>query len=76
MKRFTSLLTALVMLFGAMLMTSCGADSGDGTPKGMKLASSDAASYRFYVPDTWQCDVASDFNVVFSLIFLIPLFYF
>ena len=60
MKRFLSAILAAVMLFSCVLLTSCGSDKDeDGTPKGMKLASSDSASYKFYVPTTWQNDVAS-----------------
>ncbi len=60
MKRIMSAILAAVILLSCVLMTSCGSDKDeDGTPKGMKIASSDAASYKFYVPTTWQCDVSS-----------------
>ena len=60
MKRTVSLILAAVILLSCALFTSCGSDRDeDGTPKGMKIASADSASYRFYVPTTWQADVAS-----------------
>ena len=58
MKRIISVLMALaVVISAAVLFSSCGNE--DGAPNGMKIASAAKAPYRFYVPDSWQCDVAS-----------------
>ena len=58
MKRIISVVIAALLVFAALFLASCGKNT-DGTPDGMKLASGDSASYLFYVPETWQCDVAS-----------------
>ena len=57
MKKIISLI-ALFLAVSA-LFASCGQSEEDGVPAGMKIASADTASYRFFVPETWQCDVAS-----------------
>ena len=56
MKKTISL-TALLLVVSA-LFASCG-QSADAAPSGMKIASVETAPYLFYVPETWQCDVAS-----------------
>lgn len=58
MKKIMTALLAAAMIFSAFVLASC-SENTDSTPKGMKLASGEAASYLFYVPETWQCDVAS-----------------
>ncbi len=60
MKRIVSIILAAVILLSCAMLASCGSDKDeDGTPKGMKLISAESASYKFYVPTTWQADVAS-----------------
>ena len=59
MKRTVSLILAVILLSCA-LFTSCGSERDEnGVLKGMKLISAESASYKFYVPTTWQADVAS-----------------
>ena len=59
MKRMVSVLLAALAVISCALLSSCGSESEDGVPKGMKIASAESASYKFYVPTSWQCDVAS-----------------
>jgi len=58
MKKVISFALAAIIFASCLALASCG-KSEDGVPNGMKKASSDAASYIFYVPEVWQCDVAS-----------------
>ena len=48
MKRLLSLILAMILALA--VFTSC---SKDGVPDGMKLASSEKASYKLYVPKDW-----------------------
>lgn len=57
MKKIVSIIA--VIAIAAALLASCGQNGSDGAPAGMKIASADTASYLFYVPETWQSDVAS-----------------
>ncbi len=57
MKKTVSIIAVLAVVLAAL--ASCGQNNDDTTPAGMKLASSETASYLFYVPETWQSDVSS-----------------
>lgn len=48
MKRLLSLVLAMILALTAL--TAC---SKDGVPDGMKLASSEKANYKLYVPEDW-----------------------
>ena len=63
MKRITALITAILTVAACVFLGACAKDSGDGTPRGMKLASADSAPYKFYVPEMWQSDVASGASI-------------
>ncbi|MBQ7714416.1 MAG: hypothetical protein IJT70_00940 [Clostridia bacterium] len=58
MKRIISFVLIVILAFSAVALSSCG-KSEEGVPSGMKLASADTATYSFYVPESWKCDVAS-----------------
>ena len=49
MKKILSVILAIAMC--AVALVSC---SKDDTPDGMKLASTEAASYQLYVPEDWE----------------------
>lgn len=55
MKKFASLLCAVIICLGAVLLSACSETVTD-VPKGMKLASSEDADYIMYVPEEWRVD--------------------
>ena len=59
MRKIITLILALTMIFSCAVLASCGNETEQEAPSGMKRASAEEASYIFYVPSTWQCDVAS-----------------
>lgn len=58
MKKIISIIIASSVILSVLVLSSCG-KTEDGIPSGMKKASADTVSYSFFVPETWQCDVAS-----------------
>ena len=55
MKKISMLLCAVLITMSALLLTSCGEQTGD-VPKGMILASGEDADYIMYVPENWRVD--------------------
>lgn len=58
MKKILSII--LVLVFALTLMTACGKKAD--APKGMKLASGDAASYSLFIPKDWKIDVQTGYT--------------
>ena len=50
----------LVLVFALTLMTACGKKAD--APKGMKLASGNAASYSLFIPKDWKIDVQTGYT--------------
>ncbi len=59
MKRIISFAVMFALIFTVAAATSSCGEKDKSVPDGMQLASADTATYCFYVPENWKCDVAS-----------------